>query len=126
MAKTNWYDMREFLDFLETKNDLVHITDEVDPEWEVNGISRIGLQEFGPALVFDRIKGADLPMITNLLGADRRFLWALGLEAWSQFNEEWMKRTERLIPPKLVKTGPCQDRTIAQSDIDLNRICNVK
>lgn len=46
MEKSNWYDMREFLDFLEKKNDIVHIEEEVDPEWEVNGITRIGLQEF--------------------------------------------------------------------------------
>ena len=78
MGKSNWYDMREFLDFLDTKKDVVHITEEVDPLWEVNGISRIGLQEFRPAIFFDRIKGADLPMVTNLLGPDRRFLWALG------------------------------------------------
>ncbi len=86
MRKTNWYDMREFLDFLEKRNDLVRIKDEVDPEWEVNGITRIGLQQFGPAILFERIKGADLPMVANLLGADRRFLWALGLEEYGQFN----------------------------------------
>lgn len=126
MGKSNWYDMREFLDFLEKKNDIVHIAEEVDPEWEVNGITRIGLQEFGPAIVFDRIKGADLPMVTNLLGADRRFLWALGLEEWGQFNEQWVRRTEKFIAPKIVGTGPCQEETIAGADINLNRICNVK
>lgn len=112
MGKTNWYDMREFLDFLEQKNDLIHITEEVDPEWEVNGITRIGLEEFGPAIVFDRIKGADLPMATNLLGADRRFLWALGLEAWSQFNQEWMTRTEKLIPPNWWKLAHARKRPL--------------
>lgn len=126
MGKSDWYDMREFLEFLETKNDIVHIEEEVDPEWEVNGITRIGLQEFGPAIVFDRIRGADLPLVTNLLGADRRFLWALGLEEYSEFNDEWVKRTRTLIPPKRVDNGPCQEETITGRDIDLNRICNVK
>ncbi len=98
----------------------------MDPEWEVNGITRIGLQEFAPAIVFDRIKGMDFPMVTNLLGADRRFLWAMGLEEWSQFNEEWVRRTEKFIPPKIVKSGPCQEKSISGDAIDLNRICNVK
>lgn len=125
MGKSNWYDMREFLEFLESKNDILHIEEEVDPEWEVNGITRIGLQEFGPAIVFDRIKGMDLPMVTNLLGADRRFLWALGLDAWSEFNDEWLKRTKTLIPPIIVDSGPCQEEMISGDAIDLNRICNV-
>ena len=105
MGKSNWYDMREFMQFLETKDDIAHIQEEVDPEWEVNGITRIGLQESGPAIVFDRIRGADMPMVTNLLGADRRFLWAMGIDEWGQFNEEWLKRTQTLVPPKIIESG---------------------
>jgi len=126
MGKVNWYDMREFLDYLERQNDLLHIWEEVDPEWEVNGITRMGLQQFGPAIFFHRIRGANLPLVTNLLATDRRFLWALGLEEWSQFNEWWHKRTETLIPPTMIDRGPCQEETISGDDIDLNRICNVK
>jgi UbiD family decarboxylase len=126
MGKTNWYDMREFIEFLEKKNDLIRIKEEVDPEWEVNGITRIGLQEFGPAILFERIKGTDFPMVANLLGADRRFLWALGLEEWSQFNEWWVKKTDRLIAPKIIGNGPCQEEIIEGESIDLNNICNVK
>jgi UbiD family decarboxylase len=126
MGKSNWYDMREFLDFLEKKGDLIHIKEEVDPEWEVNAMTRIGLQNFGPAIFFDRIKGSDLPMAANLLGADRRFLWAIGLEQWGQFNEWWAKRTEKLIPPRIVNHGLCQEENISGAAIDINRICNVK
>ena len=54
MGKSNWYDMREFLEFLEKKNDLLRIKEEVDPDWEVNGISRVNLQEYGPCLYFEK------------------------------------------------------------------------
>ena len=57
MGKSDWYDMREFLNFLEKQNDLFRIKEEVDPEWEVNGISRINLQEYGPCLYFEKVKG---------------------------------------------------------------------
>jgi UbiD family decarboxylase len=124
MSHGKWYDMREFLDFLEKKKDLYHVKEEVDPTWEINGLSRIGLQELGPALMFDRIKGADLPMVTNLLGADRRFLWALGIDDWSEFNEEWLRRTEKPVPPKIIDSAPCHEEVIEGDDIDLNRICN--
>lgn len=125
MSKSNWYDMREFMEFLESKNDLVHITDEVDPTWEINGITRVGLQNHAPAVVFDNIKGADLPLATNLLGTDRRFLWALGIEKWSDFNEEWSRRMDHPIAWELTQDAPCQEVEIEEKDIDLNKICNV-
>lgn len=126
MLQRKWNDMREFLAFLETKQDISHIEQEVDPSWEINGLTRIGLQEHAPAIVFDKIKGADYPMVTNLIGTDRRFLWALGIEKWSDFNEEWCRRTQKMVPWRVVKEGPCQEVVIDGRDVDLTRICNVK
>lgn len=126
MKESNWKDMREFLEFLEERGEVIHIKEEVDPEWEVNGITRAVLQELGPVIVFDNIRGADYPLVTGLLASEKRFLWSLGLEDWNGFNEEWLKRTRQLIPPKIVKTAVCQEETITESNIDLNRICNVK
>lgn len=126
MGKSNWKDMREFLDFLAEKGDVKYIEEEVDPEWEINGITRIALQEMGPAVVFTNIKGADVPLVTGMLAADRRFLWALGLEHWSNFNEEWCNRTKELVPPKIVSSGVCQEVVVEGADIDVNRICNAK
>ncbi|MFC2046968.1 UbiD family decarboxylase [Chloroflexota bacterium] len=126
MGKSNWKDMREFLSFLEENGELRHITEEVDPDWEVNGITRVALQEKGPAIVFDKIKGAAFPLVTGMLASEKRYLWALGIDSWSEFNEEWIKRTKQLIPPKIEKTGVCQEETITGANIDLNRICNVK
>src|SRR3990172_6667953 len=126
MGKSDWYDMREFLQFLEKKDDLLRIKEEVDPDWEVNGIARINLQQLGPCLFFEKVKGANYPLVTNLITTDNRFLWSLGIERWSDFNDEWMRRTEKLIPPVMVKNAPCQEETIEEANIDLNRICNVK
>lgn len=124
MLKSNWHDMREYLEFLDKKNDLYRIGDEVDPDWEINGITRLGLQDHGPALQFDNIKGCDYPMVANLLGTDRRFLWALGLEEWSTFNEEWCRRTDNPVKPRIVNSAPCQEVVIEGSDIKLDSICN--
>ena len=124
MGKANWRDMREFMGFLEQKGDLWRVTQEVDPHWEINGLTRIGLQESSPAMVFENIKGARYPMVTNLLAADRRFLWALGMERWDQFNEEWCRRTPHPVPPRMVREAPCQDERIEGDAIDLRQICN--
>ncbi len=126
MGRAEWKDMREFLNFLEEMGEIRHIKEEVDPQWEVNGITKITLQKQGPAIVFERIKGADFPLVTGILGSDKRYLWALGLEHWAGFNEEWLRKTKHLIPPIIVKTGVCQEENIPESDIDINKICNVK
>ena len=125
MGKRKWYDMREFLAFLESNKDVMHIREQVDPGWEINGITRVGLQEGGPTIVFHNIKGADYPLVTNMLGADRRYLWALGIDKWSDFNAEWIRRTEKMVPWRVVKDAPCQEQVIKGRDIDLHRICNV-
>jgi len=126
VGKKSWYDMREFIAHLEKRGELVHVAEKVDPDWEINGLTRIGLQEYAPAILFDRIKGVDFPMLTNLLGTDRRFLEALGIEKWSEFNEEWCRRTERPVPPRIVEKAPCQEVVIEGDAIDLRRICNTK
>ncbi len=124
--KANWQDMREFLQFLAEKGQLDHVEEEMDPEWEVNYATRTTLQKGGPCLYFERIKDMDYPLVAGLLASDQRFLWSLGLEDWSQFNNEWARRTETPLEPVMVPTGPCKEQIIECHEIDLNRICNVK
>ena len=124
MGKMDWYDMREFLDFCEENGELMRITEEVDPAWEINGLTRISLQDRGPALLFENIKGADYPMVANLLGSDFRFLKIFGLDSYSQFNQHWLDRTEKLIPWEIAQNAPCQEEVIEGDDIDLHKICN--
>ncbi len=124
MGKANWYDMREFMDFCELHGELLRITDEVDPAWEINGLTRIALQDRGPALLFENIKGTNFPMVANLLGKDNRFLWTFGLDNWGQFNQNWLDKTDTLIPPRILESGPCQEEVIEGDHIDLHKICN--
>lgn len=124
--RSNWEDMREFLSFLKEQNDLISVEALVDPDWEVNGITRMALQKKGPAVTFTNVKGMNYPLLTGMLAADRRFLWALGLDNWSGFNDLWAERTRRLIPPKIVERGLCQEEEIEESSIDVSQICNIK
>jgi len=124
MGKANWYDMREFMDALEERGQLLRISEKVDPSWEINGLTRIALQDRAPALLFENIEGTDYPMVANLLGEDQRYLFSLGIEKWSDYNAEWIRRTENYIPPRMVDSGPCQEEVIEGDDIDLHKICN--
>jgi UbiD family decarboxylase len=116
-------DLREFLRFLEEKNDLVRVKVEVDPTWEINGISKKLLDEGGPAVLFEKVKGSNIPLLCNLYGAERRFLWALGMEGTDirRFNEEWRKRTQKLLEPVMVKSGPCKENIIRGEQVDITK-----
>lgn len=125
-AKTAWQDMREFMAFLEERGELVYIKEEVDPDWEVNGLTRIGLQERQPALVFEKVKGARLSLVANLLATDRRFLWALGMDEWGEFNNEWLRRTKAPVMWEVVGQAPCQEVIVPAEGVNLDDMCNIK
>ena len=71
----------EFVKRLEANGELIRITAPVDPYLEITEITdRIskGLLEENKALLFEKVKGSDMPVLINALGGPRRMAWALG------------------------------------------------
>ena len=75
-------DLRDFIDFLEKKNHLVRVTREVDPVLEINAIVDKLAREEGPAVIFENVKGSDLPVLGNLFGSHQRVAWSVGAESF--------------------------------------------
>lgn len=90
--------LRDFLSFLEKKGDLHRIQVEVDPVLEITEIATRVVQQKGPALLFERVKGSSFPLLINVLGADRRVEWALGRTP-QQVGEELSHLAEAMMPP---------------------------
>jgi len=61
-------DLRNFLDVLEQKGDLVRIKTEVDPGFEITEILERLLAKGGPAVIFENVKGYSIPVVANLYG----------------------------------------------------------
>jgi len=122
-------DIREFIDFLEDKKELVRIKTEVDPILEVTEITDRISKKGGPALLFEKVKGSKIPIAMNLFGSYQRMAWALGLEDFNEIgqkfssllktdpNMKFMQKIEALFDlyklstssPKEVKKAPCQE-----------------
>lgn len=122
-------DIREFINFLEEKNDLVRIKTEVDPILEVTEITDRISKKGGPALLFEKVKGSQIPIAINLFGSYQRMAWSLGLEDFNEIgqkfssllktdpNMKFMQKIEALFDlyklstssPKEVKKAPCQE-----------------
>src|SRR3954464_4961674 len=71
--------LRDFVRFLEARGQLRRITREIDPVLEVSEIAQRVMRAGGPALLFERIKGARHPLLINTYATRRRMSWALGV-----------------------------------------------
>ncbi|HID36065.1 MAG TPA: 3-octaprenyl-4-hydroxybenzoate decarboxylase, partial [Ghiorsea sp.] len=64
----SYKDMRDFIADLEKRGELKRIQTEVSTELEMTEISQRVLEAGGPALLFENVKGHDMPVLTNLFG----------------------------------------------------------
>jgi 3-polyprenyl-4-hydroxybenzoate decarboxylase len=70
-------DLREFVAALERAGELRRVTSEVDPILEITEITDRVSKQGGPALLFERVKGASMPLLINAFGSPTRMNLAL-------------------------------------------------
>lgn len=135
--------LASFISQLEDDGDIVRVSAEVDPVFEIAEITDRACKTSGggPALFFERVKGHSIPVVTNLLGSYERMCKALGASfdeiaariagvIQPDLPEGWLdslRLVPRLaelgrIPPRTVKTGACQQVVNMGRDVDLGRL----
>ncbi len=90
--------LTDFLAELECRGDLERVTREVDWEYEVTEIACREARAEGPALLFERVRGAQFPLAVNVLAARRRIEWALGRTPASVGAE--LEELLHAVPPR--------------------------
>jgi len=90
--------LSQFLEHLEGRGDLKRVTREVDPKFEVTEIACREAKREGPALLFEKVRGAAFPLAVNVLAAGRRIEWALGRTPRSIGAE--IEEIFHALPPK--------------------------
>ena len=73
-------DLRAWIALLEREGELVRVAAEVDPHLEVTEIVDRTVKAGGPALLFERPKGSDHPLLVNQFGTERRMCLGFGVE----------------------------------------------
>ncbi|MCL5292365.1 MAG: menaquinone biosynthesis decarboxylase [Actinobacteria bacterium] len=122
-------DLREFIAFLEKKNQLVRVGVEVDPVLEMTEIADRVMKANGSALLFEKPKGFDYPVLINTFGSYERMSWALGVDTlddagrkilglipndvptnlWDKVGTLMKMKDIAGIFPKVVKNASCQE-----------------
>lgn len=115
-------DLRNFLEVLEREGELQKVKASVDPKHEIGAICKILNERPGsPAVLFENVKGCTSPVVGQLLASDKRVAMALGLSQENVFDET-VKRATNPIPPRLVRSGPCQEVVMEGKDVDITKL----
>lgn len=134
----------EFLTELERRGDLVRISSRVSRDLEVTEITRRTLLQDGPALLFEKVEGATMPVAMNVLGSTRRIALALNVDTLEEAAARIgslthlrppagvvaalkdlggtleLLETVRSLGPKRVSKAPCQ--AVEVDHVDLNQL----
>lgn len=120
MASTRRYsDFRGFLQVLEDAGNMVHVREELSPRWEIAAAMDHLARQKGAAVIFDRVKGYDIPVAGNLFVSGKNLAIAFGVGE-EEVEEAYLKRAEDRLKPMLVEKGAVQD-VIIDRDIDILR-----
>ncbi len=138
-------DLRDFIAQLENTGELKRIQVEVNPYLEMTEIADRVLRKAGPALLFENVKGHNIPVLANLFGTPKRVAMGMGEDSVEALRDigkllAFLKEPE---PPKgfkealstlpkyrkvldmaakKVKRAPCQKVVIEADEVDLNKI----
>lgn len=138
-------DLRDFISQLEAQGELKRISTEVDPNLEITEICDRTLRAGGPALLFERVKGSDIPLLGNLFGTPRRVAMGMGEDSVEALREvgkllaklkepeppkgvkdAWEKlpmfRKVLDMAPKSIKHPPCQEQVNEGDAVDLDQL----
>lgn len=114
-------DLRDYLKLLEQQDELARIKKEVDPRYELGAICKTAHQRGRKALLFERVRGCSMPVVTELLSSYRRIAFALETGAENLLGEV-VERTKTPIDPIVIKDGPCKEVIVKGKDVDLTRL----
>ena len=138
-------DLRDFISQLEQRDELRRIQVPVDPRLEMTEICDRTLRAAGPALLFEKPSGFDIPVLGNLFGTPRRVALGMGQESTEALTEigellaflrqpeppkgmrdAWGKlpvfRQILTMAPRIVRSAPCQSHILEGPDVDLGAL----
>jgi 4-hydroxy-3-polyprenylbenzoate decarboxylase/2,5-furandicarboxylate decarboxylase 1 len=115
-------DMREYLNLLEEKKELVRIRDEIDPKFGIAAYIRKTSDIQGPALLFERVKGSSMPVVGGLYATTKRLLIGLGVERHQDAVSLLINAMKNPINSEFVDSGPCQEVVYRGDEVDLTRL----
>ncbi|RFA32956.1 hypothetical protein CAI16_16460 [Virgibacillus dokdonensis] len=120
-------EFRQFIQKLEEMGELKKISCEINPAVELGAINRRISDENGPALLFENVKGSNIPLVSNLLGTRKRIATYFSVDE-DQLVEHYgqLSNFRNYIPQQVVSgtEAPCKEVKYFDNDVDLTKLPN--
>jgi 4-hydroxy-3-polyprenylbenzoate decarboxylase len=135
-------DLTDFLNDLDKRRLLTRVAEPVSPDLEISAVTDRACKSAGggPALLFEKPAGFDMPVATNVFGSMERMCLALGVKTLDDLAREINELMTPQVPegiidalkmlpmvgrlrdlmPKTVKDAPCQE--VVQRDATLDAL----
>ncbi len=124
MSRVGYKDLRGYLSLLEEAGQLRHVTKEVDLNFEIGAISALSLDDGGPGIVFENIKG--LPgakLAVNLMSTTEQVAIAFNTEDDDvEIVNVIHQGKANPIPPKVIDSAVCQEVLRTGDEINIYSI----
>ena len=91
-------DIHDFITELENNGELKRVKVEVDSNLEVAEIMRRQMYSNGPAILFENVKGYNIPILANAFGSMRRLEIGLGMTDFTEIGQRIVDMTKMDIP----------------------------
>ena len=131
-------DIRDFIKELEKHNEIKRVTTEVDSDLEIAEIMRRQMYSNGPAILFENVKGHQMPVLANAFGSMKRLEIGLEMTDFTEIGQRIVDMTKMDIPtgflnkikklpelskmtesfPKLENNGPVTEITSNDASFD--------
>ena len=141
----SYRDLRDFMALLEARGELKRISVAVNPDREMTEVCDRVLRAGGPALLFERATGFQVPVLGNLFGTPERVALGMGQDSTLGLREvgrllaflkepdppKGMREAWASLPifkkvldmaPRSVRNAPCQQVVIEGGEVDLSSL----
>lgn len=117
-------DLRAFLQLLEAKGQLRRVKVEVDPRFEIGAICRKLQDENGPAVLFERVKGSRIPLVSNLLSNRERIaaLWGASAAELPRLYGQRSHPQHYRGPRPSEQGAPCKEVIRLGDEVDVTEL----
>jgi 4-hydroxy-3-polyprenylbenzoate decarboxylase len=127
-------DLRDFIHALDKHKELKRVAFEVSPDLEISAFADRSVKSAGPALLFEKPTGSEIPVLINAFASMRRMEIALEVSSVNEVAARISEFLEMRMPegiigklkmlpklaemgaffPKIVSGGPCKDKILRE------------
>jgi len=116
-------DIRSYIDALDAHGELHRVKAEVDWKFELCHVSKVNEEQKGPALLYENVKGYNIPVFTSAFTTPRRLAIALEQDtslSMSQLSKSWMElTTKKMVKPEFVDNPLVKENIIEGDKVDI-------